>query len=241
MSDSYPSGSQTPSTSRTAAFGQPPVDPWATTPSGRPIDDESVGEQGRRPILLVALIAAAVVVVGLAAWLLLGGSGGGTTEAAAPTPSPSAAPTPSPSPTPQETLPGTFDGVSGTDPFRPLVVPPVAASSGAAGAGAGATQGTGAAGTGALPTAPAGPGGGSGSTAAPSKASTPPSVHLALTDVTATNTAATFAVDGRLTRVLVGDEFAKWFRLLRLEGGRCATVQYGDEGVDLCEGDQLQL
>jgi len=93
---------------------------------------------------------------------------------------------------------------------------------------------------GAIPGLP-GPGSGGSGSGSPPASPAPAPVHLALTDVTVDNAAATFAVNGSLIRVGVGDKFAERFRLLRLEGGRCATVQYGDEGVDLCEGDQLQL
>ena len=46
------------------------------------------------------------------------------------------------------------------------------------------------------------------------------------------------SVDDQHHVVKVGEIFAKLLKLLRLEAGPCATLEFDDEDILMCEGDE---
>lgn len=237
---SFPFGA--PSSPPPSPFGAPPQQ----TPAGRQIADDASDGDGpdkRQRYLLGGLAALVVAGLGAGAYLLLGGGDDSSAASATALPKPKTQVTVGTGlPTVQATLPQTYDGLKGQDPFRPLVVVPVAAPSAPAAGPAPATQPTG--GATQVPTYPLPgftfpapvPTGGS---TLPPGADKPSSIHL--DSVSDGNDKAVFEVGGAKSEVGIGDTFATYFKLLRLEAGRCGTVQFGDERFDICQGEDVKL
>lgn len=120
---------------------------------------------------------------------------------------------------PPKVVPKTFAGVTGKDPFHPLVRQPAA----------------GAAGTSTTTTSTTAPAAGSTVTQpATTPATTPGMVTFKVLSVSGSK--ATVSVDTKKYTASVGQVFAKSYKLLKTSGGSCAAFVYGEMRFSLCEG-----
>ncbi|GAA4354090.1 hypothetical protein [Angustibacter luteus] len=194
------------------------------SPADGVVDESAPG--GRKGLVVAAGVAAGLaVVVGMGYVLVSGGDDApesGVVASANHTPAAKATAAPTKA-AKAKAAPAIKKYTSKTarDPFKALVVEPVASTGGAAG-----TSATGGA------TAPA-----TQPTAAPSGATT-----ITLVSVTSTNSSANFKVNSAAANgIKKGQTFGEHFKLIDMSGGKCATVQFGDISVNMCEGKSLSV
>lgn len=215
------------------------------TPAGRPVQEPpanpAASPDRRRKLLLGAgagLVAAAVAVGG---YVLVSGGGGATAPTGAVAKGrPS---TPASSPTATATLPQTFDGVIGVDPFAALVVPAAAASAAPAGPPSPTVT------VGSSPPSPVTmlvpvPGPTVTVTATATATTTAPSSTqqtIQVVSVAADNSSAAIVVNGTGYNVTPGEQFTKTLKLLTLTNGTTAQIQYGDAIITLSAGQSTTV
>lgn len=222
-----------------------------------PLDGAEAGDNppagGRRAVLIAVAAVTSLAVAG--ALTLFGGDDAEDDALLFPPKRPVAAAAEAPGAAVDGSrLPAVSDLGSGRDPFAPLYVAPVTTGS-AGGASDGPTTPSpprGETPPAAAPPAAPGPDGGglppSAGAPVPPAPDAPPAVPVQTTTVSVDTVRvaegpdgqADLLVDGRPVTVGVDQVFAVAFRLVSVQEGpegRCATLQYGEELFDLCEGD----
>src|SRR5215210_4813107 len=194
-----------------------------------------LGEPRGNRRTLVALLAVGVLIVGALAYFFLLAGGDDPVEDASPVRrTPVVQPTPAPVVTPAPAkAPKLSRKAIGKDPFKPLVVEPVAADSGVTGTAAGGGNLAGAGGNAGVPasggtTVTGGTTGGG----TDGSASSPSPLTVKVLSVAADNSSSRVTVGTKAYSVAVGDTFATYFKTLRLKNGKCGTFQYGDESFE---------
>jgi hypothetical protein len=216
-----------------------------------PADDvaDAPVEESNKRLLVIGGVAAGLAVVAAMSYVLLSGGSEDPDLGVIASPGRTVAAQPSAPPTGAASAPAIkkFTGKNARDPFKALVVEPVAAA-----AGTGSTSGTtsGTTGTTSGTTTGTTSGTTSGSTtptvaptASPTAAprATDP-VTITLVSVAAGDTSANFKLDGTAVKgVKPQATFATYFKLLNLTQGKCGAIQYGDVTFEMCEGDSITL
>ncbi len=142
-------------------------------------------------------------------------------------------PSPSPAAAAEQPPAETFEVFESKDPFRPLVVVPVAAGAGSGTTTGGATGGgtTGTATGGNTPAAGNGAAGG----AAPTGGQRVSLIDVFTDDGTQK---AQIKVGSTVYTVAVGETFAQNYKLVSVSGD-CVTLLHGDDKFTLCEGEEV--
>lgn len=245
-------------------FGNAPQQPQTQEFAG-----ESIARgRDRRALVAVAGAAAVALTAGGAFFVFSSGDDADSSVgigASAPAASPTGTASRTAGPT---SVPALYRNDIGRNPFKALVTPSKPADGGGSGGGSGAggsgdgggsTQpinGTG----GALPLVPSSlPTSQSGSdlpvtgsplvppvagpTTLPAAPTAKPSPHtVSVLAVDPANLSATIEVDAKeFADVQPGTVFATYFKLLRVEDGKCTSMSYGDERFDLCAGASTEL
>ena len=191
-------------------------------------DNSDAGAGGSRTKLLALGGVAAVLVLALVAYLLLFSGGGDALEEGVPqTPTKAADVDPVTEPdTAPVTPPKLSNKTFGKDPFKALIVEPVAAVAPAAPVGtvpAGTTDSS------VLPGATTGSTGSGSTTPETSTPAVSTSHTFKVVDVAPDNSRISVRVDGKVYRNLkAGEVFATYFKV-RLISGQVNSFQYGDE------------
>lgn len=222
------------------------------TPADAVVVEEPTEGSNKR-VLVAGGVAAGLAIVAAMSYVLLSG-GSDNTDTGVVAAAKHTVATPQPTAAPAKSAPAIkkFTGKNARDPFKALVVEPVAASGGtgatgspASGSGSsGSTSATGStSGTTSGSTTSGGtsvtPGTVSGVGSAPKSANP---VTITLVSVTASDTAASFKLDKQAySGVKPQQTFGTYFKLLNLTEGKCGAVQYGDVTFEMCEGDSLTL
>lgn len=205
-----------------------------------PVDPYQVeGDRAaNRTKLLLGVGVVAALVAAAAGWFVLS-SGGGTTSAGGSGPVATAAPTgPAATTAPSATASAPiqkYTGKNARDPFKALVVAPVAVATPASspGSGGGPSPSTSAPTSGPVP---------SSTTPSPTATATPATpTKVTMVTVAADDASARISVSSKVYDVKPLEKFATNFKLLNLYGGRCGAIQYGDVTFDLCEGQSLSV
>jgi hypothetical protein len=195
------------------------------SPADGVVDESAPGS--RKGLIVTAGVAAGLaVVVGMGYVLVSGGDDAAETgvvasakhtPAAGSTATPTAAAKAKAAPAIKK-----YTNKTARDPFKALVVEPVSSTGG--GAGTSPTAGATAPATQPTDTAPEG------------------ATTITLVSVTSTNSSANFMVNSEpANAVKKGQTFGEHFKLMDLSGGKCATVQFGDISVNMCEGKSLSV
>lgn len=214
------------------------------------VDESATGSNKR--VLVAGGIAAGLAVVAAMSYVLLSGGSGDTATGVVATPKRTATAQPSAAPTAAPSAPAIkkFNGSNARDPFKALVVEPVAAApGGAAGSGSpvvgGASGGGSPATTAPSPTAPPTVPSTAPTPVTPSVTSKPRSadpVTISLVSVASNDTSANFTLNTKAYKgVKPQATFGTYFKLLNLTQGKCGAVQYGDVTFEMCKGDSLTL
>jgi predicted component of type VI protein secretion system len=169
--------------------------------------------------------------------LLSGGSGDSETGVVAGAKNPVAKTKPTASAAKSAPAIKKFTGKNARDPFKALVVEPVAAAPGPAASSPAPTANPTAAPVGGPATPVTVP---SSSYTAPStpapSATTAKSTTITMVAVASGDTSARIKVDGKSYEVKPLEQFGTYFKLLNLRESSCGAVQYGDVTFDLCVG-----
>ena len=203
-----------------------------------PAGDLQEARGNRRTILILGVVG--TLVLGALAYFFVFSGGEEPTEEAAPvrratdvqaTPAPVATPVPAKAPKLSKKS-------IGKDPFKALIVPPVAGVG--AGAPAGGTTTTGGSTvTGGTTTTGTAVTGGTTTSSGGGTSTTPLTVKVV--SVAGDNSSARVTVGTKAYSVAVGDVFGTYFKALRLKNGKCGAFTYGDERFDLCEGETAKM
>jgi hypothetical protein len=212
--------------------------PFQSTPPELEGVADAEETKGSRRALVALAVAGGVAVAALGGYFFVF-SGGGDTTATAGNPIPPAATkvTPTPTPTPKPvTVPKISQKSFGKDPFKALIVPPVANPN--AGGTTGGTTGSVTGGTtGGTTTGTTG-----GTTTGTTSGNTAPkALTVKVISVAADNSSGRVTVGTKSYSVAVGDVFGTYFKTLRLKNGNCGSFQFGDERFDLCEGETAKM
>lgn len=208
------------------------------TPADAVVVEEPTAGSSKRLLVAGGVAAGLAVVAAMSYVLLSGGSGDTETGVVAAAKNPVAQSKPTASAATSAPAIKKFTGKNARDPFKALVVEPVAAS--AAPTGAPAPGGTGSTSPTAAPV-----GGSSTPVTLPSPTYSSPapsatkakSTTISMVAVASGDTSARLKVDGKSYEVKPLEEFGSYFKLLNLRESTCGAVQYGDVTFDLCEGE----
>jgi hypothetical protein len=212
-----------------------------TSVADGPADFEEASSN-RRTVLILAVVG--ILVLGALAYFFVFAGGDEPTDTSLPTRRSTgvqSTPTPTPSVPAKVKAPKLSKKALGRDPFKRLVVAPVAAAvtdtSGTGGAVAPVGGGSGAVAT----TQPGTSGGTTGGTSTGGSAVSSTPLTVKVISVTADNSSGRVTVGKKSYSVAVGDVFGTYFKALRLKNGKCGSFQYGDERFDLCEGETAKM